>query len=643
MASGRGCARLWLLPLAVAGWLGVAGVVASECQAGYGVENLQVPAVGPGWALLQWQHSPLTAQCVDSYTVSSCALPSRWSPHCGPEYSESLPVAAASHNVTGLQACAFHRVAVTAEGKDGSSAPVADVIVTPSEGLGPVQNLDVSVADEHLAVIWDAPVDSEACTAGYQVCWSPPGDPGTCSWTQLNLWVSGEDVAVHPCTLYNVSVRAVDVSNTTSPEATTLYHAGADRVRNLTASEVTPHSFLVSWDPSPASVSCLEGHTVAWCSVDHRSGLCLEPVAALNLTAGVTQYNVTGLRPCHQHHVTVTARSSDGSESTAVSVDVKTSLAELLPPQNVSVRVLNSGLVFVYFSPAEDSGLCTANYTGCLRDVDRPSAPPVCQPAPSDQYWATWDNRTRPCGHYVLRLTATGANTTASTDVAFTAGVQEATRLRVTNMTSNSSRAAVKLSWQVSSLNKCVQYQLVTVTAQGRNWRSTHNVSSSVTELVLEDLDTCARYEVGVEQVAARYSATSSLDFHSGSNVTSARGLAAVGSAPDSVAVWFEAPAVSPACVANYSVCWRALAGGRRWCVERARSGGSTVLIHQLRPCTNYTVLVTPLGPDRQPYSTSSVVAATSCPSCAAALSTVNIVTWVITVCTAKYVLASQQ
>ncbi|XP_063224576.1 tenascin-R-like [Bacillus rossius redtenbacheri] len=617
------CAKHVATVAAVYDFLGIDGRIseASSVQfqaAPVGVSDLSAAGTTGNSTLLEWKAS--TSYCADHYNVSWCAVAYPWSEDCRPT-SHLLSADSTSFSITGMAPCTNYRITVTTvSGISGPRTEDTLVVTTPSGGLGAVQHLTVGVSGDEVALSWDVRQEDRTCTADYEVCWQDEQGNTTC-----RLDEPGALLRLDYCSEYNVSVRAIDMDNSSSQPVVHHITTGAEKVHNLTATNVTARSATLTWEPSPSSTTCGLSYLVSWCAQTDANDPPCEPTARQKLPVNSTRHSISGLTPCLPHHVSIVTNCVGGLTSGAHTITIQTSLDELEPPQDVNVNVVSSALTMVEFSPPKESGRCISSYVGCLRQDGVSESRPVCLPSANLLYWANWDNHTTPCTNYTLELTVFSTDgRNASKSVSFTSGAGEVAGLRAANATSNTSSAATRLTWDVASPSGCVPYQLVMwALADGNGTGGEARVSRDATQVLLEGLEPCSRYQAGVMEQASTPSVVESIEFYSASNVTAASGLAVTcePGKPAAVLSFFAPP--SPRCVANYSVCWGpGQAPSPDWsCRDVGGTGHVSVALAGLNRSEQYGCSVTPVAPDCRPYSTARLAFNYTCSGCVSAIS----------------------
>ncbi|XP_063224909.1 tenascin-R-like [Bacillus rossius redtenbacheri] len=602
---------------AVYGLLGEDGLISEARHVSFqaapvGVTDLSAVNTTSHSTLLEWKAS--SSSCADHYDVSWCAqaYPYPWLGECRPT-SRRLPPSQGSLGITGLAPCTNYLVAVsTVSGSSPSQTDATIHVTTRAAGVQAVQNLTVAVSGNAVRLYWDE-LD-RACVKDHEVCWWGKDDSKTCRREE-----QGTLHRLDFCSDYNVSVRAFDVGDSSSATVTHHFTTGAASALTLKASHVAARSAALVWQPSPSAGQCGRGYELSWCVQPYTSQEPCEPVVSRALPLDTTRANVTGLYQCLRQRISLVTVSAGGWRSDPRVVVVRTGLDDLGPPRDLRVDVLNSAMVWVYFSPPDDSGNCVPDYRGCFWEDDDPEATRVCLPAPNTMYWFNGESSTKPCTNYTVEMTALSTNNkSASASVSFTSAADEVKGLKVENVTSNYSSSA-RLSWNADSFSKCVRYQHVTWSrTDGYGASQEANISADATQFLMEDLDPCTEYSAEVMRQAPSPSESRSLIFYSASNVTAASGLAVTcePGKPAAVLSFFAPP--SPRCVANYSVCWGpGQAPSPDWsCRDVGGTGHVSVSLAGLNRSEQYGCSVTPVAPDCRPYSTARLAFNYTCSGC---------------------------
>nr|XP_033771399.1 tenascin-X isoform X3 [Geotrypetes seraphini] len=142
--------------------------------------------------------------------------------------------------LTGLIPGSRYEVSVMALRGFEESEPLTGFLTTVPDG--PTNLRAVNVDDSSALLVWKPPL---AAVDSYIIAYEAENAPAvtrTVSGSSSSLPLSGLSVD----TEYKVEIHSVRGSNSSSPSSTT-FTTGADAPRDLTASEVTPRSALLSW------------------------------------------------------------------------------------------------------------------------------------------------------------------------------------------------------------------------------------------------------------------------------------------------------------------------------------------------------------------------------------------------------------
>ena len=261
---------------------------------------------------------------IDGYVLT-------WSPDAPPMPIE-VPADALTYVASGLKPGTEYSVSLIAYNAAGSSDAATITFTTPVVPTAPSapQNLTwmLSETGASASLSWDAPADDGGSPIdGYRLTLSPDAPP-----TLIELHADARTYApsgLNPGTEYTVSLVAFNIAGS-SDAATIIFTplvvpTAPSAPQNLTWDPSDEEeSGTLSWDPPAADGGAtIDGYLLTW-SPD-------APPSPIELPAGISNYEVVGLRRGVNYVATLTAFNSAG-EGNSATISFATPVDETSPP-----------------------------------------------------------------------------------------------------------------------------------------------------------------------------------------------------------------------------------------------------------------------------------------------------------------------
>nr|CAD7450024.1 unnamed protein product [Timema bartmani] len=307
------------------------------------VSSLETQSVGPS-VLVTWTPPSELSWCV-AYEICWGSSPD--DQNCTVQESSVTTL-----NITELTPCGEYVVGVRSLGQPGNSSQVnTNVTAAPK----PARNLNFPfVNSTFIEVDWEAPADQSDCIDYYQVCLTVSGETACANQTRDSTTTSYPEL--RPCTSHSVDVIAWTEGARSSviSEQVNTNNEAPDVPTNLHVNYAEVDKVNLEWHAPVANHECVERYVVCWKGEQTES--CDNSTDIQDL--------ITGLAPCGEYSLNVTAVGAAGSSETSHLV-ARTRTQAFNDISNLEVKSSNSTTLEVEWEAPTNNSECVQEYKVC--------------------------------------------------------------------------------------------------------------------------------------------------------------------------------------------------------------------------------------------------------------------------------------